>query len=99
MKLEENTKMTDASLWRRDAGFVGTKLDESFVILNLDTSRYYAFNTSATDIWDLLEQPRNCGEITQALTAKYDVDPELCTQSVTRIMDEMRSNGLIHAVG
>jgi len=83
-------------LWQRDEDFVGTKLENSFVILNMKTAGYYAFNVSATDIWELLGEPRSCAQIAGKLTEKYDVSEELCAQSVARIVEELRASGLVH---
>jgi hypothetical protein len=90
--------MTDTIQWQRGEQFVGTQLEDSFVILSLEAARYYAFNETANKIWDLLQEPRTCGQITEALTENYDVSPDVCAQSVTRIMGEFHANGLVHQV-
>lgn len=85
--------------WQRDNECVGTELDNSFVILSVNTARYYAFNGPAIDIWDLLEQPRSCDEIIEVLLEKYDVTPEQCAQSVSRVVEELSNNGLVRLIG
>lgn len=90
--------MNEAVRWERDEQFVGTHLEDSFVILSLEAAQYFAFNGTANAIWDLLEEPKTCGQITDVLLQKYDVNQETCTQSVIRILDEFRANGLVRPV-
>jgi len=86
------------SLWQRSDQFVGTQLDKSFVLLSLEGARYFAFNASANDVWQLLERPQSVEEIMLALMQKYDVSPDVCAQSVTRVMSELQANGLVYPV-
>lgn len=84
--------------WQRGDNFTGTQLDEAFVILCMDNDSYYAFNRSATDIWDLLAEPRTQADLTATLREMYDVDERVCAQAVARTVAEFMECGLVHAV-
>ena len=85
----------ERSILQRGEQFVGTQLEDSFVILSLEAAQYFAFNTTANSIWDLLEEPRTCGQIVDALMRRYEVSEQDCTRSVARVIDELRANGLV----
>lgn len=77
-------------IWQRDDNWVGSEIDDQFVMVNIDTGTYVALNASANDVWQLLEQPRSKAEIEQGLQARYAVDPATCAASVSRVLDQMR---------
>ncbi len=89
--------MTATAKWRRSDQFVGTQIEDAFVILSVETASYYAFNASANDIWDLLAAPKSTEEIATALTEKYDVAPEVCLRSVERVVKDLSEKGLVSA--
>ncbi|MEI9991668.1 MAG: PqqD family protein [Rhizomicrobium sp.] len=87
--------MTAMARWKRSDQFVGTQIEDSFVILSIETASYYAFNASANDIWDLLAAPKSTEEIATALTEKYDVAPGDCLRSVERVVMDLSQKGLV----
>ncbi len=91
--------MSSMARWQRSDQFIGTQLEDSFVILSLEAASYYAFNTSANEIWELLERPQTLEQITHALMEKYEVNQDVCTQSVVRMVNELHANGLVHPAG
>lgn len=77
-------------VWQRDENWVGSEIEDQFVMVNIDTGTYVALNASASEVWNLLEQPRTRTELEDNLRAIYTVDAETCAQSVTRVLDQMR---------
>ena len=84
--------------WQRCDKIVGTNIEDSFVVLSPEASSYFAFNPSATDIWDLLAEPRSPEQIVAVLMEKYEVSHEICANSVYRILDELSVKGLASPV-
>lgn len=76
--------------WQRDENWVGSEIDDSFVMVHIDTGKYVALNSSANVVWVALEQPRTPDEITAELTARYAVEPEHCRESVSKLLERMR---------
>jgi len=83
--------------WQRVDGWVGSDIEDSFVILNIEGGDYVSFNTSAKDIWEALAQPVSQNEIVAQLTAKYDVDAETCLPSVQSVLDELTRQNLVRS--
>ena len=79
-----------AQVWIRDENWVGSEIDDSFVMVNIDTGKYLALNSSANAVWAVLEQPRTQDEIEAELTTRYAVEPKQCRESVGKLLDRMR---------
>lgn len=80
--------MTD-SKWQRDDNWVGSQIEDSFVMVNIDSGKYVALNASASAIWDALETPATSAEIVASLRAKFEVDEATCNASVERTLGTM----------
>ena len=77
-------------VWQRNDNWVGSQIEDNFVMVNIDTGKYVSLNSSAGAVWQALEQPRTQAEIESGLLANYEVDPATCTQSVTGLLEQMR---------
>lgn len=77
--------------WQRDENWVGSEIDDSFVMVNIDTGKYVALNPTANAVWSALEQPRTQAEIEAELSSRYAVDADECRASVQKLLDQMQS--------
>ena len=75
--------------WQRDDNWVGSQIEDSFVMVNIDSGKYVALNSSASAIWDALEQPRTSSEIVSDLQSRFEVDEQTCRSSVDRLLTQM----------
>ena len=75
--------------WTRNEDWVGSAIEDSFVMVNIGNGSYVALNETARAIWDVIETPRSQAEIEASLTAQFDVTPDACTAAVTRTLAEM----------
>jgi hypothetical protein len=82
------------TIWeRRD--FVSAEVEDSLVLLNLDTLTYQALNTTAADVWALLETPKQEQELVEALCRKYDISEEKCAASVHQLMQTLAERDMV----
>lgn len=88
--------MTDR-VWRRSDDWVGSPVEDSYVMINIDSGTYVALNPTARAIWEALETPSTQAQVEASLLQAYDVAPEACTQSVTRALAEMQAQQLASA--
>ena len=73
----------------RDTGYPGkrrgemieTEVEGELVALHIDNGTCYGFNSTATRIWAMIEQPRLLSELTEELIREYDVDPARAKRS------------------
>ncbi len=84
--------MSEAKWERRDC--VSAEVEQSLVLLDLDTLLYHSLNQTASAIWELLAEPRSAAEITDGLCKQYRVSPEQCRASVDRTLQSFQEAGL-----
>lgn len=90
--------MTQMTMYQRRDDWVGTQVEDQFVMIHLDSGRYIALNDSAAQAWLLLEQPRDRASLVAELTRVFDVDEDKCGASVDRLMERMRALDLVSEV-
>ena len=81
--------------WKRRDDWVGTQVEDHLVMINVESGRYVALNDTAAEAWRLLEEPRDQEALVTALTGTFNIDREACAQSVSELMERMRSLELI----
>lgn len=84
--------------WQRTDQWVGTEVEDSFVMINLETGTYLTLNTTANAVWDVLETPQTQDDVEAALLERFDVVPTDCTTAVTRLLAKMRDMKLAISV-
>jgi hypothetical protein len=88
--------MTDR-VWRRSDDWVGSPVEDSYVMVNIDSGTYVALNPTARAIWEALETPSTQAQVEASLLQAYDVAPEICARSVTSALQEMQAQQLASA--
>lgn len=78
------------SVWMRDENWVGSEIEDSLVMVNIETGKYVALNLTANAVWQLLEEPRTQQELEVALRGRFAVDEADCRQSLVTLLEKMR---------
>ncbi len=89
--------MTD-TIWQRATDWVGTEVEDSFVMINLETGTYLTLNRTASAVWNVLETPQSQSAIERQLLDRFDVPAEECSAAVTTLLDQMRGHKLASPV-
>lgn len=84
--------------WKRLDEWVGTQVEDQFVMIHLESGRYVALNESAAETWNTLEAPTDSEGIVAALTAKFEVDEATCRATLGPLLEQMHGLGLIAPV-
>ena len=87
--------MTDSTTISRNGTLLEAEVDGEIVALNVESGTCYGFNSTATRVWSMIEQPRTLGEICAALVAQFDVEPDDCRRDVVELLRELQADGLI----
>ena len=74
---------------------IAVEVDRSVVMMSLEQGMYFGLEGTGPSIWALLEQPRTVQQLCDELTAKFDVDPDVCLREVSGFLDELRRAGLV----
>lgn len=75
--------------------FYETQLDDALIIMNVDSGTFHTLADSGLEIWGLIDGARTEGEIVGILSAKYEVDPEICAQEVAAFIGEVVEAGFV----
>lgn len=81
--------------WQRTDNWVGSEVDEAFVMLDFVKGEYLSLNQTAARIWDALEQPSSKQDIVAGLTEAFDVAPDQCGAAVDQVLGLLEGKGLI----
>jgi len=76
--------------WQRNEDWIGTEIDDAFVMVNIDTGTYVALNRTAGTIWQTMAEPVDQPAIERALCEVYDVAPDHCHRSVSAVLVRMQ---------
>ena len=88
----------NAAIWQRNDHWVGTQIDDAFVMLDFEGGTYVSLNKTATDVWNALEQPTSAENIVGVLMERYDVSGDQCTVAVDRVLADFQAKRLIQPV-
>lgn len=75
--------------------FCETELDDGLVIMNVDSGTFHTLADTGLEIWGLIDGARTEGEIVGILSARYEVDPEICAQEVSAFIGEVVGAGFV----
>lgn len=82
-------------LWKRSDDWVGSEIEDAFVMVNIDSGKYVALNLTATTVWEAMESPVDQPAIERALCDAYAVSPEDCHRSVSALLAQMQELQLV----
>ncbi len=88
----------NATTWQRNDHWVGTQIDDAFVMLDFEGGTYVSLNKTATDVWNALEQPTSAENIISILTGRYEVSGDQCAAAVDRVLADFQTKRLIQSV-
>ncbi|MGZ8283433.1 MAG: PqqD family peptide modification chaperone [Allosphingosinicella sp.] len=87
--------MTDKQIVSRSSELIEAEVDGEIVALHVNSGTCYGFNSTATRIWSLVEQPKTIAEIRDALVAEYEVDANTCETQLMDLLSELEGDKLI----
>jgi hypothetical protein len=85
-------------MWQRSDNWVGSEIDDSFVMVNIDSGNYIALNITANAVWQALETPSSEDDIVGKLSGQFDVAEAECRASVATLLEKMSEMALVSQV-
>lgn len=76
-------------IWQRAENWIGSEIDDSFVMVNIDSGNYVALNPTANAVWEALETPSSEDRLVEQLTAQFDVEADACRKSLQAALARM----------
>ncbi len=81
--------------YHKNPSVVCAELEDSAILLDLDTKYYYNLNETGLRIWQLLDGARDAAEIAQELSNEFDVNVVKALASAERLIAELSNAGLV----
>ncbi|OYT73226.1 MAG: hypothetical protein CFK52_02885 [Chloracidobacterium sp. CP2_5A] len=81
--------------FRPHPSVVSTEVEDTIVLLHLDTKRYFTLNSTGAAIWKHLSQGKAEDDIVSALTEEYDADASRLAASARRLLEQLEKAALI----
>lgn len=82
-------------LFSRNKEISAAKLDGEICAFNPSTAKYLTFNTTASEIWDILETPSTLEVIISKIKLTYDIN-EKQYKEIKEFLEESVKNGLFN---
>ncbi|MEG1148276.1 PqqD family protein [Niameybacter sp.] len=74
------------------------EMDGDFVMMDLDTGLYLAFNQVSSDIWNHIQDRVTIKEVIEATMEEYDVSKETCKNRVVELVVGLEQLHLIQFI-
>ena len=84
--------------YKRAAELMEAELGDELVALDSNSGLCFCFNNVATSVWRQLDQPKDLGQLQEALLQEYDVDPAQCSQELQQLLEDMTAKKLVERV-
>lgn len=80
---------------RRCGALSEAELDGELLGLHVERGTCYGFNSTATRIWKMLDEPRRLSEVRDVLMRDYEVDAATCERDLRDLLRELERDGLV----
>jgi len=76
-------------------GVVARRIGDETVVVNMETSRMYTLNATASRTWELLREGLGESEVLDQLEAEFDVPREQLRRDVADLVADLMREGLL----
>jgi hypothetical protein len=83
------------TVYKRATELMEAELGDELVALNPDAGQCFGFNNVASSVWRQLEQPKDFGQLRDALLDEYEVGPEQCTRELHELLEDLCAKRLV----
>ena len=77
---------------------ISCTVEGTIIVLNAEEGEVLDLNRPASEIWSLIQSPRDVGELCQELCRRYDVDYDVCEHDVVGVLSRLQAKHLVRAV-
>ena len=72
-----------------------TDIDGDKVMMDLEKGQYFALNSVASRIWEVIESPISVNNVVETLLEEYEVEREECEKSVLEFIKGLEDASLV----
>lgn len=81
--------------YQRSNEAMAAPLDETLLLLNIQTGQYHGLNPVAARIWGLLAEPCTLDQLVEQLTREFAVSEDDCRRAVADFLAGLDGRGLL----
>ena len=74
---------------------VFSNVADEVVILDLKSGVYHGLESVGARAWELMSEPTAVRDVRDRLLEEYDVEPAQCESDLLRLVEELKSHGLL----
>lgn len=89
---------TDKTVLVRHSSIFATQVDQDVIMLDEAAGLYFALNSVAASIWELLEKPISYKQLLESLMETYDVQYPQCKADVDSLLEKLHQYQLVRVV-
>ncbi|SDD55535.1 Coenzyme PQQ synthesis protein D (PqqD) [Paenibacillus sp. CF095] len=78
-----------------DSNVIYVEMDGQSILLNMESSQYYALDQVGTFIWNLMKDGRTLNEMEQEILLAYDITEQQVKNDLKIYIDELCRVGII----
>lgn len=78
---------------------VSCSLADEAAILHMRSGVYYGLDPVGARVWSLLAEPRSVQDLRAMIVEEYEVEPAKCESDLLRLLEQLRTEGLIEVRG
>lgn len=74
---------------------VSAEIDDEFVMMSIESGKYYLANKTGSRLWALLDKPRTVAELCAILTSEFKITPAVCQKEVLDFITQLLSRNVV----
>lgn len=82
----------------RTANVHTAPVSDELVILNLDRNDYNWLDPVGRAVWDLIDQPREVGDLCRRISEQFDASPDQIAADIPPFLAAMAEQGLVRVL-
>ncbi len=86
--------IADTAIISRGDTALSSRVEDSVVMMDIESGNYYEIDTTAAQIWEMIDPPIAFSELCGSLGERYQVDAEQCRLETAQFIEKLQALGL-----
>ena len=83
------------TLYKRTSSFVGARIDDEFVLMSVESGKYFGFGSVGASIWEALNDPISIDSLVNLICDNYEVSEHDCRPDVNAFIEDLVAHKLV----
>jgi hypothetical protein len=91
----ENERQTESVRFRPSTDTVARRMDDQYVLVQLQTNTIYELNRTGARLWELLDTGHDLEQAQEQMLLEFDVDEQRIRNEASTLMHDLVAQGLL----